>query len=401
MAYIFAELYFHFQHNRIFVVPQDTFLGVKTMKMYMDLSFNNIYDLSDGAFNGVESAITILKLNNNMLKTLPSALAHLTSLVYLEIQSNPIKTFDVNVMSPIGKHLHIFFVGSDVVTNWPMEFSELSQLNTLRLYDMQMDFIPNDAFSSFNTTLRNLLIKNTNLSEIPAAICDLQNMDNFDFINNTHIIGNDTIMPNCSAPLTNVLTAKFDGNDFNVFPNVFEVFPNLTTLYVVGNPNLTNANDTMIPQGSKLRNLYMYKNGFEWIPSEINALHNLLTLDLHGNKITELHESDVSGLKHLTRFYLDSNPLYHIDFDAIRNMIALNYLNLDRTNITSIPDAIVGSPSLQSISLQNDQINCTCDALLWMTDWPNIHSVRISGTCAYPSYGEDIEDYITRQLPKC
>ena len=367
----------------------------------MDLSYNNIYDIHEEAFKGIESAITILKLNNNNLRKLPPVFAKLINLVYLEIQKNPIKTFDSHVLSSIGSHLQIFFVGSDVLTQWPLEFGNLTKLDAFYLFDIQSESIPEDAFTSFAVTLRNLRIENSNLSEIPVAVCDLQNMDAFEFINNKNLNESDTIMPNCSMPLTKVKTAKFDGNDFSVFPNVFQIFPDLTSLYVVSNTNLRDANDSMISQETQLRNLYVYDNDFHYIPPEIRALHNLITLELHGNQITILQESDVSGLEHLARLNLNDNPLTDIEFDALRNLTALTTLSLDNTNITSVPEAIVGTVSLNTISLMNTKLNCTCEALLWMKDWKELHTVRITGTCAYPRFGKDVAAYITQQLPKC
>ena len=369
--------------------------------MYIDLSYNNLLNIHDAAFEGVETAVTILKLNNNDLDVLPAGIANLTSLVYLDVQFNPIKTFDNHVLWSIGSHLEVFSLGSGAMTEWPQEFENLTQLNTLHMFDLPFEIIPDSAFGSFAGTLKSLVIVNSSLSSVPAAICDLRSMYDFQFIHNTNLNESGMIMPNCMTPLTNVTSAKFDGNDLTEFPDVFQIFPSLHSLYIVDNPNLTSINAGVIPNNSTITNLYLYNNDLHSVPAELKLLQGLRYLDIHGNKISILIETDVAGLHELLLLNLNDNPLFGIEISALQNLTKLLSLSLDNTDITEIPEAINGSVSLHTVSIKKDKINCSCETLKWIKDWQNLNSLIIAGTCDSPNHGEKIADYLNYQLPNC
>lgn len=369
--------------------------------MYIDLSYNQILGIQDDAFAGVETAVTILKLNNNNLRLLPDAIARLTNLVDLEIQDNPIMFFNDKVMSSIGPHLEILCMGSSVMTEWPEAFQNITNLNTFKVFNIALETIPANAFGSTADTLKNLLIANTNLTGVPSAICDLRNLEAFQFLYNQNLNDSETVMPKCSSSLDAVTSARFEGNDLLEIPDVFHDFPNLTTLYVVGNKNLGDQNTTIFASNAKITNLYLYGNGLNVFPSELSQLKTLHYLDLHDNNITVMTETDVSGLNNLLRLILNGNPLTVIEPGVFQNLPKLLYISLDNTGITFIPEALNGTVSLSTISLKDDQINCTCEALMWMKNWQKLHTVDIIGTCGFLTHQQSIFDYINFHLSRC
>ena len=376
-------------------------MGIQAKSMYIDLSYNNIHDIHDDAFDGVESAITILKLNNNGLRILPDTLANLTNLFDLEIQNNPIKTFSDIVMSALGPLLEVLTMGSAAMTAWPKEFQHLTKLNTLKVFNIALDDLPDDAFVSSADALKNLQIENTWLSQVPTAICDLSSLEAFQFNNNKNLSESDTVMPNCSSPLETVTSARFAGNDLTEMPDIFHDFPNLTTLYVVGNNDLRTTNWKTIPQDMTLSNLYLYGNGLRMFPSDVGSIQTLKFLDLHDNNITLLHKADVKGLTNLLKLNLNGNPLRYIELDTLQNLPSLLYLSLDNTNLKAIPQAITLSKSLNTISLKHDNVRCTCDALTWLQYWKRRNNVAFIGKCGSLSYQQSIQEYVTILLPRC
>ena len=383
------------------MVPPAAFQGIHTKTMYIDMSYNNIHDIHDDAFHGVQTAVTILKLNNNGLRILPDALADLTNLVDLEIQNNPIKTFSDVVMSSLGPHLEIMTMGSGEMTEWPKEFEHLTNLNTLKVYNLAVNDLPDDAFDGSADTLKNLQIVNTLLSQVPYAICNLSNIEGFQFNNNKNLNESDAILPNCSSPLITVTSAGFVGNDLTDLPDILNDFPNLMTLYVVGNKNLIAVNWKTILPNTRLSNLYLYNNGFRGFPSNLDYIQTLKYLDLHDNNITMVHKFDVIGLTNLLRLNLNGNPLRFIELDALQNLPSLLYLSLDKTNIKTIPQAITFSTSIITISLKSDDIHCTCDALTWLQFWKRRKNVNYIGNCGHLDYQQSIHDYVTLLLPTC
>ena len=369
--------------------------------MYIDLSYNNIHEIHDDAFAGVQTAITILKLNNNGLKTLPDALAKLTNLTDLEIQSNPIKTFSGMVMSSIGPSLEILTMGSVEMTEWPQEFQYLTNLNTLKVFDIMATDLPEDAFDGSADTLKNLQITNTMLWEVPHAICNLTMLEGLQYNHNRNANDSASILPNCSSTLITVTSAGFIGNGLTELPDILNDFSNLSTLYVVGNTGLTSINWQTIPDNTRLSNLYLYNNGFRVFPTDVDNIRTLKYLDLHNNNITILHKSDVKGLTNLMRLNLNGNPLRFIELDALQNLPNLLYLSLDNTHLKSIPQAITFSTSITTISLKNDDVYCTCAALTWLQFWSRRGDVNYIGNCGHLDYKQSIDDYVTSLLPLC
>ncbi|XP_061503108.1 protein slit isoform X1 [Anopheles gambiae] len=113
------------------------------------------------------------------------------------------------------------------------------------------------------------------------------------------------------------------------------------------------------------------------IPSETDRL------DLQGNNISVIYESDFQGLAKLRILQLTDNHIYTIEKDALHDLISLERLRLNSNRLKSIPDnflssaanllrldlshnaltavpkrAFKGAPALRSLQLDNNQITC-------------------------------------------
>lgn len=393
-------LLYSFQHNRIIVVPEDSFLGINADKMYIDMSANSMRDIHPLAFEGIQDKVTILKLDGNLLSTIPIAVANLTQLVYLDVHDNPIKTYDQAVFEPLGGHLEIFYTGSKSMIEWPTAFHVLTHLKALHLFEFSMDNLPDDAFKSMAATLVNLEIDGSNLTRIPQSFCDLTRLVNFHFSDNTNLDDND-ILPVCNSSFAAVTSVIMDNNDLVQFPSVFLLFPTMSSLSVSSNPRLTSMADVEIPGTTMLTSLTLTENNFHEIPQQIGNLTNLRMLNFQSNYIMELHDKDLGHLTHLTRLILSNNPITVIDDHAFTNRSSLYQLSLDDTRLSNIPTSIQDLSNLHTLDFKKNQLNCTCATLKWMRNWSQVNSVLITGDCVNTHFREPIQTYILLELPRC
>ncbi|XP_039440093.1 protein slit isoform X3 [Culex pipiens pallens] len=82
-------------------------------------------------------------------------------------------------------------------------------------------------------------------------------------------------------------------------------------------------------------------------------------LDLQGNNITVIYESDFQSLSKLRILQLTDNQIYTIEKDALLDLISLERLDLSHNALAAIPKrAFKGATSLRSLQLDNNQITC-------------------------------------------
>ncbi|KAL4229439.1 hypothetical protein ACF0H5_012477 [Mactra antiquata] len=338
-----------------------------------------------------------------MLSSLPAALTNLSKLTYLDLHDNPITTFDQSVMSYLGSHLEIFYVGSSAMKTWPSEFQYLKRLNALHLLGASFSDIPPDAFSGFERSLINLEIKGTNLTSVPSALCNLTTLRNF-YFNNNYNVNDDDILPHCSSQVTSVSAITLNENHLTSFPvSIFYLFPNLKTLSISSNQHLDSMAGAYIPSGMILTSLTMGENNFNQVPSEISDLMNLRILDLHSNSLAQLLNNDLSQLIHLSRLILNDNPLTLVEDNSFKNNSVLFHLSLDNTQLPTIPRALLDLDHLHTLDFKGNIMNCTCNDLQWMSSWGHINSLHVTGNCGNKNshLNEDIQTYLQLEVQRC
>lgn len=377
-------------------MPADSFTGLSCDSLYLDMSSNSMRGLHPDAFRGIEDKLTFLKLENNLLTTLPAALANLSNLVLLDIHDNPIKVFEESILMSLGSHLQMFHVGSRELSQWPQEFRQLESLKALRLYHLPMDHLPESAFSGFESNLTTLEINSTNLAGIPSAVCHLSEIAALIFVNNTNVL-DETLLPVCKEAVSSMFSLALDKNNLNEFPDIFDIFPNTGRLSVSFNPSLVSVGKH-IPYGNRVSALTMSNDALSEIPPSFQNFTNLKTLIIENNNISEIHDEDFDKLKKLIFIDLSDNPLRFISENAFENMTVLNHVILDNTNLPDMPETLAHLEQLRMVDFRNNFVNCSCDALGWLE---NMTDVTINGDCSETSSGANIETFMSLTLPFC
>ena len=301
--------------NEITKVPANTFYNLSAISnpwIGINLARNQIHQIDEKAFSGIEGKDALLELNNNNLTNLPTAIRKLTRLSELHIQYNPMTSLDSTVMSIIGSTLRDLSISINLFPSFPSELHFLRNLNNLMITGITFSSLRADAFSGLEATLGFLELSDSKLEKIPSAICRLQSLTQF-MMNSSPNLQQDSflsISERCSQKLTSVTILKLRQNKLQYFPDVFELFPNVQLLELWSN-NIQKVNSSIIPYNSTLIDLYIDRNDLVEIPAAFNKL-NLESLHISNNKISALTDTDLAQLPNLRWIDLNGNPLAHV-----------------------------------------------------------------------------------------
>lgn len=105
---------------------------------------------------------------------------------------------------------------------------------------------------------------------------------------------------------------------------------------------------------TSLEQLILYSNSLEELPDELTQLTNLKYLNLHSNKIRDL--SPVFALPNLQRLVLRGNYFAKKNFDQIRGLSQLEYLDMRRCGIIRIPDTFTQLSNLRTLDVSANNI---------------------------------------------
>ncbi len=185
-----------------------------------------------------------------------------------------------------------------VLTSLPQSLFQLTQLQTLHLYNNQLNELPKEIGQLKN--LNELYLRYNQLSELPKEIGQLENLQELDLDDNQL-----SELPKEIAQLKNLQTLDLRENQLNELPKEIAQLKNLQTLYLY--KNQLNELPKEIAQLKNLQKLYLYKNQLNELPKEIAQLKNLQTLDLDNNRLKYLPTPlrELTSLEHL---YLHGNP---------------------------------------------------------------------------------------------
>eukprot|EP00058_Branchiostoma_floridae_P027347 XP_002612838.1 hypothetical protein BRAFLDRAFT_67214 [Branchiostoma floridae] len=136
-------------------------------------------------------------------------------------------------------------------------------------------------------------------------------------------------------------------------------------------------------QGNAIRNL-----------TDVPVLKNVIRLLLQDNRIETVDWEALGNMRSLRTLYLKRNRLTHVSLDlAVQKLPSLAIVNLEFNLLTSFTKEQFGHPTLISVNVVNNPLDCSC-AMLWMiTDLKclkkyhaRLNDCMICDACVIPSY---------------
>lgn len=400
-SYHVNKLYLYFYTNKLSIIFNNAFRNfssINASEIDLRLDGNKIKTIETNAFSGIEKT-TNLQLQSNNLTTLPLAIGNLFKLRSLNILDNPLHSLDESVMSSIGRSLTSFSIDLNHFTEWPHELHFLRVLHSLSVNHIPFSHLDIHAFHGFEQTLTYLSVKESKLGKVPFAICYLSHLSSFEFSYNSNLQENkSSILEPCSRKLTSATTLKLDSNNLHIFPDMFSLFPSLTSVSLYNN-KLQYIENSKVPSDSKLTFLSLQLNHFERIPYALNKLKSLRTIYILENHITTIETPDLAGLTSLMILNINRNPITYISPNAFGHNPYLSYIALEHTHLDHVPVAVTNVTSLAYFYLSGVPIDCTCDGMSYLKQW-NVSTIStFKANCA--SSSETIKTYIMNALQAC
>ena len=154
-------------------------LAINATRIHHDLQINHISNIESHAFNGVETSVTYLNLENNNLTHLPLALTELSSLRTLNLLRNPLVKLDALVLANISSSLNIFYVYVGKFSSFPNKLHFLTALSQLTINNLTFPIINSTVFHSFEHYLNSLHMSYADFESIPTGLCRLKSLESF------------------------------------------------------------------------------------------------------------------------------------------------------------------------------------------------------------------------------
>ncbi|XP_058798132.1 leucine-rich repeat protein SHOC-2-like isoform X2 [Phymastichus coffea] len=357
----------------------------KTVEQYsshlteLELSNQNLHDLSD-LFKSIGN-LKKLYIHDSLLVELPDSIKELKNLHELNLSQNELKELPETISNL--KHLEKLILTHNHLKTLPLSYAKLQLLRELDLSDNNFQCLPKCIANGLGT------LRILNISENPHVqvnvIPSSKYLEKFIARNNK----------NCGTFPDWILNSKFfNMKEFNLDNTQFDIYTfngkegdlyytklsmtssNLSSSYLdmmiehminlriinVGNENIQGSGNVFncIPIQS-FRNPHFIteinfrRTGLGTVPTAINQLCNLKTLDLGLNTISWFPD-EFYELQKLEYLKLDGNH-FILFSDKIGNLISIKEIHAENNSLETLPESFQNLKNLKLIDFYNNKFN--------------------------------------------
>ena len=338
-------------NNAISIIEPGAFLNLqnipdlkKCLTLYLDN--NQITELRQGIFDGLESLEELYLSDNSISIIEPGIFMPLMSLDYLILNGNNISEVHDEVWTGLVS-LKWLLLGENRIK---LPVSSPVQVLEVFLQDNEISVIPSGIFSNL-TQCQKLNLRNNMITVLGPGMFDgLVSIKELILFNNAiNIIGPDTFLP-----LENLDVLYLNGNDISsVDAEMWTGLVSLKTLYLQGNRIKELSAESFVSQkdqdGSQehtlqsLERLILSNNNLISIQNGAFFGLNLYQLSLGGNKLSEISGDIWSDSEEVNDLVLKQNQITVVRSNAFLKLRNLESINLLENRISSIePGAFSG-----------------------------------------------------------
>lgn len=270
-----------------------------------------------------------LKINNNYLYSLPEGFNHLTQLESLDLANNGFD--EIPEIPEIPAVLKTMKLKLDIID--PCDLKSVSELKDLKdLKQRLKQWVNEVAQDGYESSLRHYA-STILLRAYAQKATEIQ-------LNNLQL----TTLPEGVFPkLSTLKSILLINNQLQKLPKDFSQLP--------------------------LENCSLASNQFSQFPKPLESIPTLKYLSLNHNQLTDLDQSAFATLDQLKYLNISHNKLKelftsHDSVDKPRKILQnLQYLNLDATGLSQVPEAILSFKALKVLSLEKNQLQEPPEAL--------------------------------------
>ncbi|XP_034240165.1 leucine-rich repeat-containing G-protein coupled receptor 5 [Thrips palmi] len=294
----------------------------------LDLSSNNITELSDTALDGLPALEELLLGDNHQLRIHSQAFQRTPHLKKLSLQSCGLRELPDALLKPLRR-----------LTTLQLDQNELSELSP--------------AMFESQGALRNLRLELNQLRGVPTRA--LQPLRSLEALNlGTNLLG--AVRAGDFPRMDSLVILLLKRNQISEIDE--EAFANLTSLRVL---ELDDNFLTHIPEAlshlSALQELSVSGNRIKYIPAgALQKSPGLALLELKGNPLAAVHPHAFSFLPKLRKLILsDARDL--TEFPSLNGTAALEILRLDRASLREVPQSLCSTcPKLKSLDMKSNKL---------------------------------------------
>nr|AGA84053.1 toll-like receptor 22 [Epinephelus coioides] len=371
--------------NIISEIDTGSFTNLNSLKM-LNLNDNKLTGLGDNVFDGLGS-LTHLRMNRNQIKTVAStSFKSLTNLMVLDISVN--KLYRITNVHTILQHLPNLLelsVANNNLTSfqsWELTNSslKLGQLdlsqNPIGDFRITADVFPNLTWLNTGgsskrhhmkwdvrnkTFLRRVSTFDISGLQIPSE--DMKTILGTFNSSLTTVKMNDMkrtylralINISCSIPTVSSLQLR-SNNLFFMSSNLLSLCFKVTELDLADN-SMKNIKDDAFKHLQGIKVLALNHNRLSSVPAAIRNLPALEELDLSKNNITTLGCQDFANLTKLRQLSLHQNSISALQGCVFKDLIHLEVLKLQNNSISKLNDAFIKYlPNLRQLHLNSNKL---------------------------------------------
>lgn len=328
------------QNIRTFVAGDWSFVDVRQMFKFlgsslqiMDLSGNNVYDLSATMLEQFPM-LNELILSDTALKALDfSAFNRNSQLIRLDISNNGLtRVKNADQLSSLQNLTDLNAVGNRI-----QNAHEMFQNLTPRM--LRLNLAGNHIGNTYSSKTfgRLVALEYLNLSNTDLWILNV----------------------NPFITLQNLITLDVSNSKLHMAETAFAISPKLRELHVADS-QITNPSEIIRNLGASMQVLDLSDNniGSMLDLTSTQALGNLTHLNLSKTHLQNVDLKKIVPLSELHTLDLSNNRLHRIDLKALKNLTHLNRLYLNGNDLTSLDSAALNAYPNISIAISRNQLSC-------------------------------------------
>ncbi|KAL6724265.1 hypothetical protein Aduo_019169 [Ancylostoma duodenale] len=322
----------------------------------LDLSYNQMVEISDDAFSGMSPVVQELLLTHNNLTKIPvTAIATLGTILRVDLSNNSIADISDSDAIPSLPKLYDINLGSNKICSiHSSAFRNVKDsIQIINLGHNCLNSVPSSSIRGLKQ-LQALHMQKNNITALEAL-----NFLNLPVLNLLNLAGNKISDVNRQAFL-NVPQLKYlyltNNRISKLTPHQFASFDQIEMIDLTGN-EITDIPSECMAQLPQLRQLFLGGNRIQTIGKNAFANSSIVILSLVNNQLKEITEGMLDGMPNLQSVVFKNNKINSIHQNAFYNAPSIVMIDLSDNQLFDLPPStFLAQLNLQMIDLRNNKI---------------------------------------------